>query len=97
VPLPSPASARLRWQAGVPAPSRLLPRPLPSNPPLPPSRTQGTQWLVWRFESDSTLADALDGALGPFPDTLEQLLFGRVDERQAIEKRVAAVSPPPPP
>lgn len=29
--------------------------------------TSGSQWLVWRFESDSTLADACDGALGPFP------------------------------
>ena len=29
--------------------------------------TSGSQWLVWRFESDSTLGDACDGALGPFP------------------------------
>ena len=32
--------------------------------------TSGSQWLVWRFESDSTLADACDGALGPFPVSL---------------------------
>ena len=25
--------------------------------------TKGTQWLVWRFESDSTLADAVQ--VGP--------------------------------
>ena len=29
--------------------------------------TSGSQWLVWRFESDSTLGDACDGQLGPFP------------------------------
>lgn len=29
--------------------------------------TTGSQWLVWKFESDSTLADAMNGALGPFP------------------------------
>ena len=27
--------------------------------------TKGTQWLVWRFESDSTLADAVQVRLGP--------------------------------
>lgn len=54
--------------------------------------SKGTQWLVWRFESDSTLTDALDGRLGAFPDTLEQLLFGKVDESQPRDKREAAVS-----
>ena len=29
--------------------------------------TSGSQWLVWKFESDSTLGDACDGTLGPFP------------------------------
>jgi hypothetical protein len=29
--------------------------------------TAGSQWLVWRFESDATLADALNGELGDFP------------------------------
>lgn len=29
--------------------------------------TSGSQWLVWKFESDSTLGDACEGALGPFP------------------------------
>ena len=27
----------------------------------------GSQWLVWKFESDATLADAISGGLGPFP------------------------------
>lgn len=39
-------------------------------------RSRGAQWLVWRFESDATLADALAGALGPFPDCLGDLLLG---------------------
>lgn len=30
--------------------------------------TKGTQWLVWNFESDSTLADALENRLGKFPE-----------------------------
>lgn len=29
--------------------------------------TSGSQWLVWKFESDSTLGDACDGKLGSFP------------------------------
>lgn len=52
---------------------------------------RGTQWLVWRFESDSTLADGLDGLLGKFPESLEQLVMGRVDEEGEVEKREAAV------
>jgi hypothetical protein len=44
----------------------------PTHPPLPPPSpqggiTSGSQWLVWRFESDSTLGDACNGELGPFP------------------------------
>lgn len=30
----------------------------------------GTQWLIWKYESDSTLGDATSGALGPFPECL---------------------------
>ncbi len=26
--------------------------------------TKNSQWLVWKFESDATLGDALDGKLG---------------------------------
>lgn len=52
---------------------------------------KGTQWLVWRFESDSTLADGLDGLLGKFPESLEALVMGRVDENGDPEKREAEV------
>jgi hypothetical protein len=41
----------------------------------------GGQWLVWRFESDSTLADAMDGLLGPWPGALADLVLG--PEREA--------------
>jgi len=37
--------------------------------------TKGTRWLVWVFESDSTLADALEGRLGSFPESLSVILF----------------------
>lgn len=30
----------------------------------------GTQWLLWKYESDSTLGDALGGGLGAFPECL---------------------------
>lgn len=30
----------------------------------------GTQWLIWKYESDSTLGDALFGSLGAFPECL---------------------------
>ncbi|GFR51243.1 hypothetical protein Agub_g13618 [Astrephomene gubernaculifera] len=40
--------------------------------------TRGSQWLVWKFESDATLGDALDGRLGAFPACLEGfMLAGR--------------------
>ena len=38
--------------------------------------TAGTQWLIWRFESDATLADACAGALGPFPECLANIMLG---------------------
>ena len=38
--------------------------------------TVGTQWLVWRFESDATLGDACSGALGPFPECLAPIMLG---------------------
>lgn len=40
----------------------------------------GSQWLVWRFESDATLADACDGRLGKFPECLAPIMLG---ERRA--------------
>jgi hypothetical protein len=47
---------------------------------------------VWKFESDSTLADALSGNLGQWPEDIEEIMLGRVDETQPVEKREAAVS-----
>lgn len=38
--------------------------------------TAGTQWLVWRFESDATLGDACNGFLGPFPACLGPFILG---------------------
>lgn len=38
--------------------------------------TAGTQWLVWRFESDATLGDACNGLLGPFPACLGPFILG---------------------
>jgi serine/threonine protein kinase len=65
---------------------------------VPPADAQGgamvagSQWLAWRFESDSTLADGLDGFLGgKFPEGLEALVLGRVDESADREKREAEV------
>ncbi|KAL4529573.1 hypothetical protein Ndes2526A_g04349 [Nannochloris sp. 'desiccata'] len=40
----------------------------------------GSQWLVWKFESDATLADACNGSLGPFPGCLAPAVLG---ERRA--------------
>lgn len=37
--------------------------------------TKGTQWLIFGFESDSTLANALDGELGPFPESLSRFVL----------------------
>ena len=50
--------------------------------------TPGTQWLVWKFESDSTLGDALSGLLGPFPGCLAGIMLGepaaaKLEERDA--------------
>ncbi|CAK0787333.1 hypothetical protein CVIRNUC_010551 [Coccomyxa viridis] len=54
--------------------------------------TKGTQWLVWKFESDSTLGDALSGSLGAkFPESLEEIMLGRIRENLDTEKRDAAI------
>jgi serine/threonine protein kinase len=54
----------------------------------------GTQWLVWRFESDATLGDACSGALGSFPECLAPLMLGprRAEALGAVDpvKRDAA-------
>ncbi|EFN51112.1 hypothetical protein CHLNCDRAFT_28384 [Chlorella variabilis] len=52
--------------------------------------TSGSQWLVWKFESDSTLGDACDGTLGPFPDCLSGIMLGRRAQGWDEEKRAAA-------
>jgi len=49
--------------------------------------SKGTQWLVWKFESDSTLGDALDGTLGPFPGCLTDIMVRRVPGTWDQEKR----------
>ncbi|KAG2491716.1 hypothetical protein HYH03_009879 [Edaphochlamys debaryana] len=55
--------------------------------------TKGSQWLVWKFESDATLGDALDGRLGPFPACLEEFMMAgrRVPEGQPQDKRDTVV------
>lgn len=53
--------------------------------------TKGSQWLVWKFESDATLSDALDGALGQFPECLEEIVLGRRADNMGTEKREALV------
>ncbi|WIA36617.1 hypothetical protein OEZ86_007905 [Tetradesmus obliquus] len=50
-----------------------------------------TQWLVWKFESDSTLGDALSGQLGTWPEDIEDIMLGRIDSSKPVEKREAAV------
>lgn len=37
--------------------------------------TKGTQWLIWKYESDSTLGDAVSGNLGAFPACLAQYVL----------------------
>eukprot|EP00891_Asterochloris_glomerata_P009993 jgi/Astpho2/9993/e_gw1.00153.14.1_t len=38
---------------------------------------KGAQWLVWRFESDATLADAMQGTIGDFPQCLGQFMLSQ--------------------
>lgn len=54
--------------------------------------TAGTQWLIWSYESDSTLEDAIDGRLGVFPQSLADLFvrnYERFDEEE-VERKVCA-------
>jgi hypothetical protein len=46
---------------------------------------------VWKFESDATLGDALDGRLGEFPACLEEFMLGKVNPNLSAEKRDAQV------
>mmetsp|Transcript_14186 Transcript_14186/g.38438 ORF Transcript_14186/g.38438 Transcript_14186/m.38438 type:complete len:524 (+) Transcript_14186:32-1603(+) len=49
--------------------------------------SKGSQWLVWKFESDATLGNALDGQLGSFPACLEEYVLGRTSSTMQTEKR----------
>ncbi|KAK9821704.1 hypothetical protein WJX74_010685 [Apatococcus lobatus] len=53
--------------------------------------TRGTQWLMWRFESDSTLADALQGSLGPFPLAVERFVTGKERPNAKVQKRETTI------
>merc|ERR1711963_492007 len=53
--------------------------------------TQGGDWLVWSFESDSTLGDALEGSLGKFPESIADLFLGDGSRKLDSEKRDALV------
>ncbi|KAL0027002.1 hypothetical protein WJX79_007943 [Trebouxia sp. C0005] len=48
---------------------------------------QGTQWLVWKFESDSTLGDAMQGLLGPFPLSLAEFVLTKSQRKQSEQKQ----------
>jgi hypothetical protein len=67
--------------------------------------TKDTQWLVWDYESDCTIADALEGKIGTFPGDVEEIVLGRQLDNietgkrdmlviQAIMKRVCSSHPP---
>ena len=53
---------------------------------------KGSQWLVWKFESDSTLSDALEGSLGPWPQCLEGFMSLRTNGSTPTDKRDTMVS-----
>lgn len=53
--------------------------------------TRDTQWLVWDYESDCTLGDALDGVIGTFPGDVEEIVLGRALNNANIGKRDVAV------
>ena len=63
-----------------------------SSPETDGAFVKGSQWLVWKFESDSTLGDALDGLIGEFPYGLEPFVMGKTNESMAPEKRETLVS-----
>lgn len=52
---------------------------------------RGSQWLVWKFESDATLGNALDGELGPFPACLENYVLKRDGSTMSSDKRDSLV------
>lgn len=48
---------------------------------------KGTQWLVWKFESDSTLNDAMQGLLGPFPLSLAEFVLSKSERKKDEQKQ----------
>lgn len=53
--------------------------------------TKDTQWLVWNYESDTTLGDALDGKIGTFPGDVEDIMLGREMSSANMGKRDVAI------
>jgi hypothetical protein len=53
--------------------------------------TKGTMWLVWNYESDCTLGDALDGVIGTFPGDVEEIVLGREMRNANMGKRDVAI------
>ncbi|KAL6774629.1 STL1 [Auxenochlorella protothecoides x Auxenochlorella symbiontica] len=55
--------------------------------------TRGTQWLVWRFESDATLADAMAGLLdGGMETSLGRIMLGPRSDSMPDQKRHLALT-----
>ena len=53
---------------------------------------KGTQWLVFKYESEYTLADLVGGKLGTFPDCLEETRNGeQLFGRKAYEKSMKSI------
>ncbi|KAL3163274.1 hypothetical protein ABBQ32_009669 [Trebouxia sp. C0010 RCD-2024] len=48
---------------------------------------KGTQWLVWKFESDSTLSDAMQGLIGPFPLSLSEFVLSKSQQKLDEQKQ----------
>ena len=53
--------------------------------------TRDTQWLVWIYESDCTLGDALDGVIGQFPGDVEEIMVGTSMRNANVGKRDVAI------
>eukprot|EP00798_Chlamydomonas_sp_ICE-L_P012541 gene12541-15758_t len=53
--------------------------------------TKGTQWLVWNYECDTTLGDALSGKLGSFPSCLEDFNMGRPGTEDSVKADVFVI------
>ncbi|KAK9802684.1 hypothetical protein WJX73_005630 [Symbiochloris irregularis] len=51
----------------------------------------GTQWLLWKYESDTTLAEACQGIVGNFPACLEGIMLGAKSSMKDEEARDARI------